>query len=632
MLDNPSGSVATRGGVGGAEASSGSVPNRGGGGGAEASSGGVPTRGGGGGAEASSGGLPTRGGGGGAEASDGASCSSHGAPSVSMASWAATDASCVRGDLRREEAMATGELVLRPVSGVEYEYDSFDGDFTQSANADPDLDPGTLGTFGVLCGNWGDRGTAGTLAEHMNFDLKSGPCSFVMLQEALPRVLEHLRAPAEKKDSTATETRGGGATKSEERPGFRYIGIRGPERGTSLMIAARASLVVNMRMRLFRLRHDGPYRHKGKRRNKQVHIAVSRILVVTCKMRFFRLQRESDELHGGGGATKPHDEVSLMTCHLHHTTATKEISRQPAQVLSGFWDEVAAAINEFHVRFLSGDFNMALWQVVVELRARGVAAQLAAWYVHKSPGEEKPRIDSTAIFLIGPCVGIRKIFDASAISTSAVAEEPVPPAWRNVDEVVRDEEGEVIERRQFSLPCVCLGETGYPPESYHPKQADRMTQFLKWNFAPLLDKDSPAMAGPLRAGVADHAMFPFKVKVTDLSSWDWPTLPIWSQKLIAVEKLDPGEVKNFLGHGTHMPVMGFMGGASRRSPTAQKERARKADARGWTAERRNPERSTSRWDSSGGGGAAWQEAGAATRGRWQAAQWQGWWQSDANWQ
>ena len=86
-----------------------------------------------------------------------------------------------------------------------------------------------------------------------------------MLQEALPRVLEHLRAPAEKKDSTATETRGGGATKSEERPGCRYIGIRGPERGTSLMIAARASLVVNMRMRLFRLRHDGPYRHKGKK-------------------------------------------------------------------------------------------------------------------------------------------------------------------------------------------------------------------------------------------------------------------------------------------------------------------------------------------------------------------------------
>ena len=110
----------------------------------------------------------------------------------------------------------------------------------------------------------GDRGTEGALAEHMNFDLKSGPCSFVMLQEALPHVLEHLRAKP--KEGTAAEgTRGGGATTCEERPSYQYIGIRGPEAGTSLMIAARASLVVNMRMRLFRLRHDGPYTTKSKK-------------------------------------------------------------------------------------------------------------------------------------------------------------------------------------------------------------------------------------------------------------------------------------------------------------------------------------------------------------------------------
>ena len=106
---------------------------------------------------------------------------------------------------------------------------------------------------------------------------------------------------------------------------------------------------------------------------------------------------------------------------------------------------------------LSRDLNLALWQVVVELRARGVEAQLETWYVHKSPGEASPRIDSTAIFLVGRCVGMRKIFDASAISTSAVAEEPVPPAWRNAEEVVRDENGKETERRPFSLPIYGIG-------------------------------------------------------------------------------------------------------------------------------------------------------------------------------
>ena len=113
---------------------------------------------------------------------------------------------------------------------------------------------------------------------------------------------------------------------------------------------------------------------------------------------------------------------------------------------------------------------MAPWQVVVELRARGVAAQLAAWYVHKSPGEASPRIDSTAIFLVGRCAGIRKIFDASAISKFAVAEEPVPPAWRNVEEVVRDDKGRETGRRPFSLPIYGIGNTGYPLDSYHPKK------------------------------------------------------------------------------------------------------------------------------------------------------------------
>ena len=43
------------------------------------------------------------------------------------------------------------------------------------------------------------------------------------------------------------------------------------------------------------------------------------------------------------------------------------------------WNEVARHIVQFGVRVLTGDFNMALWSTVVELRARGLQANLAAW-------------------------------------------------------------------------------------------------------------------------------------------------------------------------------------------------------------------------------------------------------------
>ena len=208
----------------------------------------------------------------------------------------------------------------------------------------------------------------------------------------------------------------------------------------------------------------------------------------------------------------------------------------------------------------------------------------------------------------------------------------MPPAWRNVEEVIRDENGKEIGRRPFSLPIWGIGETGYPLSSYHAKTPeDRMTRFLKWNFEPLLEQTSPAMAGPLRCGNNDRAMFPQQVKRVDLSSWFWPELPSWSQKLIAVEKFDPGVQKRLLGHGAHMPVMGFIGRTSRRSPEAQKARAEKADRRGWTAERRHPERRTSGWGHRGGWGAAWQGAWPSTRGGGGSTG-SGSWQGGAAWQ
>ena len=56
------------------------------------------------------------------------------------------------------------------------------------------------------------------------------------------------------------------------------------------------------------------------------------------------------------------------------------------------------------------------------------------------------RIDSTAIFVIGPCYGLRKVFGSDAIIESAVAEDPLPSTWRNVEKILHDEKGNVTSR------------------------------------------------------------------------------------------------------------------------------------------------------------------------------------------
>ena len=221
-------------------------------------------------------------------------------------------------------------------------------------------------------------------------------------------------------------------------------------------------------------------------------MAVSRFLVVTCKMRFFKPESTSSDIHGSGEAE---DELTFMSVHLHHMTAKKEVSN-PAAALSGFWDELVEAIVEFRVRIMAGDFNMALWQVVPELRARGVQANLAAWYPWKHHLESSIRIDSTAIFVIGPRDGLRKVFGSDAIIESAVAEDPLPSTWRNVEKIRHDEAGKETPREAWTVPVYSVLGSGFPLSNYRPHVEDRMKEFIRWSFAPALEEDSFAMMGP----------------------------------------------------------------------------------------------------------------------------------------
>ena len=140
-----------------------------------------------------------------------------------------------------------------------------------------------------------------------------------------------------------------------------------------------------------------------------------------------------------------------------------------------FWDLVARYIMEFAVRLLTGDFNMALWFAVVELRARGLQANLAAWYPWKKSDEAKVRMDSCAIIVIGPAVGLRRMYDPSVLCEGIHASE-LPENWSNMQEIVRDDDGKETERRPWEVPIFNYDGQGFGLTSYEPqKAADRKT-------------------------------------------------------------------------------------------------------------------------------------------------------------
>jgi len=122
-------------------------------------------------------------------------------------------------------------------------------------------DSGHGGTYGLLSANWGASWKCQALQDHMNRDLKSCPCQVLCLQEAEEALLLYLRSPVSAKEKRAEGNEG---VKGEPRPGSKSIGVRGLEPKSGLMICARASLAVGIRLLLFHRIYDRAYRPSGK--------------------------------------------------------------------------------------------------------------------------------------------------------------------------------------------------------------------------------------------------------------------------------------------------------------------------------------------------------------------------------
>ena len=518
------------------------------------------------------------------------------AANASLPSWAPTGASGMPDDFNFEVFEAHETVEVRP-EWVD-DHQATDGTWANDAcggggagsegPADEEInDAGKGGCFGIVTANWGGNWKDPDLMRHMNFDLKTCPGHIICVQEAEPVLLGNMRSTSIKGDSCeSADTRGDGG-KKPPRQENQFVGVRGLESGSSLMICGRKSVVVGVRLKLFRRRVDGMYRvstrKNHKKNTKTKKQAMTRIMVATLKMRYFKIRGSGED----GVRDFDPQEITVVNVHLHCMTAKGDVSGGSTS-RKLFWDELAQHIVEFGARFLCGDFNMALFSVIPELRARGFQINLAAWYCWQQSLESQVRADSCGMFHIGPCTGIRLCLCPSLCGISV---DPRPDHCSMMMKTLPDSEGKGKQTQEpYSLPKFDKIGQGFPLTSYLPKVDEQKEAFLKWTFTVALSPLSSVVTDNVKLARDNRRWFPFPLDTTiGKESWNWPALPPFRQKLVSTELFDPQE--RFFHRGAHMPLMGFIGssGDNRRTPEAQRRRTFKATLRGqWQVEKRQP--------------------------------------------
>ena len=542
-------------------------------------------------------------------------------------------ASCMPGDLTDADE---GVVVTPDQSDDNFVRDFTDGNWKDSLTKLNKWQPqGPIGRFGMFCGNFGSFSRGSDEQNHVFFDVKRSPCQILMLQEANQALLDYLREPVPDRANkgvepdTATPAVAGPNTGEggKKRKAYKFVGYcsdrhekldKNGKIPGSLLIAATEGVAEAMHLLLFRVRPDGLYTVSGKSRKgtKRKKMAVTRIMVAALQMRFFRLRGR------GGSIAGDDDELVLINVHLNFMTAKKEI-QNGAQSLKMFWDELAEYIIKYGARILGGDWNMALWTVVYELRARGIQVNLAAWYPWKEPGKKEPLIDSMGVFIIGPVDGIQKLFDASHLEI---------PGWETTDELLPHGWGLHMQtcidtdwvdprmRGYLRMPYTVREHTkngqGYPLSSYAPRTKEKANlhrctrQVVEWAMAPAIDRNSSAVAEVCQAAKKAKGNDPlFSIRVDpDIGrdSWDWSVLPKVVQKPVDfqmfVGKQASTQPENIFTKGAHMPLMTFFGSNAdcRRGQVKRQERDEKAANRGRGWSRANREQRDTRKGTKGG--------------------------------
>ena len=269
-------------------------------------------------------------------------------------------------------------------------------------NSEPEV-----GNIGIYLGNWGQRGVVkegqqAVRRRTMDKQLVKNPGHLVLLLESTPAQEQLLKMTAVAGEDDAEGL--------NARPTHEHWVIRGNEKDSAILAAARKDTAVGLECLLYDPHEDHSYRERGKDK-----MARSRSMVV---------QYKSKQMVGHLGT-----DINVMVSHGNNHTMRLTWRK----VWELWWDRHARHIHKFNVKFWCGDFNMSLTEVPKQLRSRGINADCCSWYpfkhinpggsVHSEQRSSTPMgIDSLAIFYIGsqaqiaPSYGLADVPDFTAVA------------------------------------------------------------------------------------------------------------------------------------------------------------------------------------------------------------------------
>ena len=211
----------------------------------------------------------------------------------------------------------------------------------------PFTNRGEVGSFGLYEANWGGARKSRQLQEQLEKDLiADSPFQVITAQEVDKAFAAKL----------ADSNVGGG-----------WMVVTGDEESKTLLIGARASLAKEVKLLEWHRLVDGEYRAKNNKKETSKATAYSRMMLAQV---VWKQPMANQESH------------TFLTCHMHCQTAKK--STGFAFGNTTFWHTLKAIIQRHHVDFITGDFNMSLWEVCTQLRINHPVITMLAWYGWKT--------------------------------------------------------------------------------------------------------------------------------------------------------------------------------------------------------------------------------------------------------
>ena len=410
---------------------------------------------------------------------------------------------------------------------------------------------GDVGSFAVYQGNWGGRRSLELLRDHIFSDIVLRcPANILCAQEVDKEFIQLLKNPSTSLKKSPkwvpkSEAAAVAAKREEIQNASAWHVVHGDEGGSNLgtcIVAVRASVAREIQLVEWRRIADGQYKNA----KKQWRPAESRILVARIIWR--------RPMHGEAATV-------VATAHMHRMTAKKARGFDAAR--ADFWGHLNAVLCKHRPVLLTGDFNMALAEVVPKLRAANIPAELLSWFawvqtddatlLTVAEAEEEQDDGATASASAGPA-------PAAAAPASA---GPAPAAKPN-GPVLLDSCGIITLRHQKSMKA-CLNVDDLKGTEKLPRfsagQGYPLTSYIGGEAAAI---QSLTRVHPLKPAseVPEHdPLTHTKSKLLNATMWDATQL--------------------LFRKGAHMPLIAYFGNVSGRSEAALSRREEGMIQRGW---------------------------------------------------